>query len=348
LIKWSLCEHARHPNETNLDAHYFLPPSGLWATFLHSPGTIIQPRAPSLSTSLLPDPPGPRHLISNTPASPATFSLLRSTPKPPPAPSARVQPLSAAELLPRLRWANIGWSYHWGAKQYDFAREVQPVNELFRRVCVEVVRSVHWGDIFGLPGAELLDGWGDDGPDWQSWEETYGEYLKQLGRAHIVPPSYGYCSSWWHLQSLMQASLTFIKQRIPSWAMSTAPRFVPPHPSSRYRESPVLVIIAADLPSISLGNAAIFLIGGLTRDIAPIPILLRSGDIVVMSGPACRRAYHGVPRILEGTLPAHLGEDTQVDDESWPPYARYMNTARININVRQVFPKGFNSPTSST
>lgn len=128
--------------------------------------------------------------------------------------------------------------------------------------------------------------------------------------------------------------------------MSTAPRFVPPHPSSRYREPPVLVIIATDLPSISLGNAAVFLIGGLTRDIAPIPILLRSGDVVVMSGPACRRAYHGIPRILEGTLPAHLGEGIHVDDESWLPYARYMVTTRININVRQVFPKGFNPPST--
>ena len=43
----------------------------------------------------------------------------------------------------------------------------------------------------------------------------------------------------------------------------------------------------------SLGNAAVFLIGGQTRDIEPIPILLRSGDVVVMSGPHCRRAYHG-------------------------------------------------------
>ena len=196
LIKWSLCEHARHPNETNLDAHYVLPPSGLWATFLHSPETIIQPRSPSLTTSPLPDPPGPRHLVSNTPASPATFSLLKSAPKPPPAPSAHPQPLTAAELLPRLRWANIGWSYHWGAKQYDFAREVQPVSERFRSVCVEVVRSVHWDDIFGLPDAELLDGWGDDGPDWQPWEETYGEYSKRLDRARIIPHSCGHRSSW--------------------------------------------------------------------------------------------------------------------------------------------------------
>ncbi len=43
----------------------------------------------------------------------------------------------------------------------------------------------------------------------------------------------------------------------------------------------------------SLGNAAVFLIGGLTRDTEPVPILLRSGDVVIMSGPACRRAYHG-------------------------------------------------------
>src|SRR5216683_2534260 len=144
------------------------------------------------------------------------------------------------------------------------------------------------------------------------------------------------------LQSLTQASLTFTKQRTPSWVTSTAPRFVLPPPSSRYREPLPLPMIYTNLRPISLGNAAVFLIGGLSRDVAPIPILLRSGDIVIMSGPACRRAYHGVPRILEGTLPAHLGEGIYADDGSWVPYARYMNTTRININVRQVFPKGFN------
>ena len=94
-------------------------------------------------------------------------------------------------------------------------------------------------------------------------------------------------------------------------------------------------------PFKSLGNAAIFLIGSLTRDVVPNPILLRSGDIIVMSGPACRRAYHGVPRILEGTLPTYLDEGATVSGGTWAPYARYMRTARININVRQVFPSGF-------
>ncbi len=46
-----------------------------------------------------------------------------------------------------------------------------------------------------------------------------------------------------------------------------------------------------------LGCAAVFLIGGSTRDTEPVPILLRSGDVVVMSGPRCRRAYHGLYRV---------------------------------------------------
>ncbi|KAI9456448.1 hypothetical protein F5148DRAFT_368917 [Russula earlei] len=297
LIRWSLSEHARQPNETNLDTHYCLPTSGLWSTYLRSPETIITPRASS-SPNLSPDSPGRRHLISNTPASPAIFSLLVSTPKHPPAPSAHARPFNAGELLPRLRWANIGWSYHWATKQYDFSREVQPVGELFRKVCTEVVRSIRWHDIFGCHDTESLDGWGDDGPDWQTWEETY-------------EPDAG-------IVNFYQTKHTLMGHVDRSEICATSP-----------------------LVSISLGNAAIFLIGGLTREVVPIPILLRSGDIIVMSGPACRRAYHGVPRIFEGTLPAHLSEGTDTDDESWAPYARYMDTARININMRQVFPKGF-------
>lgn len=62
----------------------------------------------------------------------------------------------------------------------------------------------------------------------------------------------------------------------------------------------VIVLTVATL-SDRLGCAAVFLIGGLTRDDPPTPILLRSGDVVIMSGPACRRAYHG--RSLIDRLP---------------------------------------------
>ena len=109
-----------------------------------------------------------------------------------------------------------------------------------------------------------------------------------------------------------------------------------------------------------LGNAAIFLIGGQDRDQEPSAILLRSGDVVIMAGPVCRRAYHGrfmtfnemrwhapegsvlsgVPRILENTIPHHLMECNKPSGD-WKPYAQFLQKARININVRQVFPKGF-------
>ncbi|EPB81909.1 hypothetical protein HMPREF1544_11360 [Mucor circinelloides 1006PhL] len=93
----------------------------------------------------------------------------------------------------------------------------------------------------------------------------------------------------------------------------------------------------APLISMSLGHACIYLIGGNTRDTKPIPLKLNSGDMIVMTAIA-RRAYHGVPRILENTLPDYMLPEN-VDDEDWKMYGEYMKTTRINLNIRQVFPK---------
>lgn len=41
-----------------------------------------------------------------------------------------------------------------------------------------------------------------------------------------------------------------------------------------------------------LGHAGIFLLGGTTRQTPPIPIVLRSGDVLVMAGRG-RKCYHG-------------------------------------------------------
>lgn len=49
--------------------------------------------------------------------------------------------------------------------------------------------------------------------------------------------------------------------------------------------------------SSSLGQSAIFLIGGQSRQQKPLPLLLRSGDVVVMAGKS-RTAYHAVPHVL--------------------------------------------------
>jgi alkylated DNA repair protein (DNA oxidative demethylase) len=57
---------------------------------------------------------------------------------------------------------------------------------------------------------------------------------------------------------------------------------------------------AAAVLSLSLGDEAVFRIGGLARTDATERLLLRSGDIVVLGG-AARLAYHGIDRIKSGT-----------------------------------------------
>ncbi|KAG1803594.1 uncharacterized protein HD556DRAFT_1227041 [Suillus plorans] len=295
LVRWALRDHARHPNETNLDAHYILPEEGLWNAHLSSDAPLVRTRActPELSNTKSGNS-GPRQLVSNTPADPANFQSMLHSPKPLPAPSPTVSPASPTTLISKLRWANIGWSYHWGSKQYDFTKGKGHVDNEIGAICKRAVSSVDWKKVFGQSDEE---GWSDE--HWRSWHETYEP------DAGIV--------NYYQIKDTLMAHVDR------SEVCATSP-----------------------LVSISLGNAAIFLIGGLTRDVEPTAILLRSGDVVIMSGPACRRAYHGVPRILEDTLPEHFS--LKLDGEglsSWTSYELYMRTTRININVRQVFPKGF-------
>lgn len=83
---------------------------------------------------------------------------------------------------------------------------------------------------------------------------------------------------------------------------------------------------AAPVVSVSLGDPAVFRVGGLARRDATASILLESGDVAVLGG-AARLAYHGVDRVRFGgssLLPAggrinltfrvvapHIGAETQ-------------------------------------
>uniref|UniRef100_A0A182RCH2 Fe2OG dioxygenase domain-containing protein n=1 Tax=Anopheles funestus TaxID=62324 RepID=A0A182RCH2_ANOFN len=103
----------------------------------------------------------------------------------------------------------------------------------------------------------------------------------------------------------------------------------------------------APLFSFSFGQPAVFLIGGTTRDEEPDAILLRSGDIVIMTG-ASRQCYHAVPRICtDSELPEEMGRSAErwekpdsfkehCTDETWVDAQQYIQYSRININVRQV------------
>lgn len=136
--------------------------------------------------------------------------------------------------------------------------------------------------------------------------------------------------------------------------------------------------LQAPLFSFSFGQSAIFLIGGTSKDIKPSAILLKSGDVLVMSHES-RICYHAVPRIVKAkeepwnnimitmqketisaTTPAikKLKMDLSNENESiqfglnpilyqqiqnedfWQPFQSYLNESRININVRQVLNKG--------
>jgi alkylated DNA repair protein (DNA oxidative demethylase) len=56
----------------------------------------------------------------------------------------------------------------------------------------------------------------------------------------------------------------------------------------------------APVVSVSLGDAALFRVGGTARGGPAARLELRSGDVVVMGGPA-RLCFHGVDRILPGS-----------------------------------------------
>lgn len=66
--------------------------------------------------------------------------------------------------------------------------------------------------------------------------------------------------------------------------------------------------IAAGIPivSISLGDDARFVVGGVSRRDPTSAVMLKSGDVLVMGGPS-RLRYHGVTRIVPGTAPVGTG-----------------------------------------
>jgi alkylated DNA repair protein (DNA oxidative demethylase) len=75
--------------------------------------------------------------------------------------------------------------------------------------------------------------------------------------------------------------------------------------------------LSAPVVSISLGDTAIFRVGGVCRGAPTRSFRLQSGDAMILEGPA-RLAFHGVDRILAGSSTL-LGE-----------------VGRINLTLRRV------------
>jgi len=95
------------------------------------------------------------------------------------------------------------------------------------------------------------------------------------------------------------------------------------------------------LVSISLGCDGLFIIGLRDSNDPSDPrasryhtLRLRSGDAVYMSEKA-RYAWHGVPKIISGTVPKLLDSWPGAQFPSWQDY-RFMHDKRVNLNVRQM------------
>lgn len=130
--------------------------------------------------------------------------------------------------------------------------------------------------------------------------------------------------------------------------------------------------LALDKPviSLSLGLPAVFLLGGKTKDDAPvIPILVRPGDVMILGGES-RLFYHGMARVFPAdvTLPS-VSKDlvapkpfqvtresvlarsdcsgmeaaTDVPASDRKALEEYLRQYRININIRQVLPDGMDT-----
>lgn len=93
--------------------------------------------------------------------------------------------------------------------------------------------------------------------------------------------------------------------------------------------------------SFSVGCAAVFLLGGSRKEDAPVPVLVRSGDALLLSG-ASRLAFHGVARVFDASAPGELFAPLAAAAAS--PRERleraalraFVRHARLNVNVRQV------------
>lgn len=82
--------------------------------------------------------------------------------------------------------------------------------------------------------------------------------------------------------------------------------------------------LSAPVVSVSLGDEALFRIGGDRRRAPTQSVMLSSGDVVMFGGPA-RLAYHGIDRVRPGSSSLIPGG------------------GRINLTLRRVTPSGLHT-----
>ncbi|GAA5860069.1 hypothetical protein JCM8547_003082 [Rhodosporidiobolus lusitaniae] len=148
-------QHARRPNLTNLDPHYVLPEGGLWNAWLARRGEEV---VPALKTEEAVSPgTGSGYDTPSTDAGSRTGSR-----------DGREKQVTVRELLPKLRWSNVGFHYNWTTKLYEFERGCVPLPPLVHRSCRDIIRATPWELVF--PGETANE---ESKASWRSWKEDY-------------------------------------------------------------------------------------------------------------------------------------------------------------------------------
>ncbi|KAJ1962622.1 hypothetical protein IWQ62_003467, partial [Dispira parvispora] len=323
-VKRCLREYAMPPAKSNLEALYRMPSAGVWN--LYEQGERNQWPAGDTRRGV-----SKLSREDNTSAKTATAATSSSNMNEEDPPAYQVTTdtqlssgdsmVDAAQLVPKLRWVTLGYQYNWSIKEY-FWDSPLPFPGPVARLAQTVVQGIHdvgyrYADEQNFTSSTSADPTADPDKKVQPQYtvlpcETSSTKAQDQGYIHRYDP---------HLFQAEAGVVNFYQNRDSLMG----------HQDRSERN------MTAPLVSVSLGNTAIFVIGEETKDVLPLAIYLRSGDIVCMCGPR-RRAFHGVPRILEDTLPSYLAptEEVITEDPDWALFGEYMTSTRLNINVRQV------------
>ena len=214
----------------------------------------------------------------------------------------------------RLRWSNLGFSYDWSTRQYPvFGPPPQPQGEGMQTAARPLADVPGTTTLRATPAAqmELQSGFPAD-------LGALGSRLAALVGMEFTPES-GICNYYSSLTTAMGAHVDDAEHDL---------------------SKPVV--------GLCFGCTGLFLLGGRTRQDAPVAFYVRSGDALIMGGPV-RTAYHGVPRILaepagvaafDAAIDAAQqrpdGRFAAVTPAEWALLRQYMATCRLNINMRQV------------
>ncbi|KAK4053446.1 hypothetical protein OIV83_001613 [Microbotryomycetes sp. JL201] len=164
------------PNVTSLSAHYVLPAEGIWTYYERgqldtvverkdTPREIILKREPNNFEPVTGDN-WTRVKDRGKPAEPLIQHSNTSSPALSENGEAEVRrDATVGELLPRLRWTTIGWTYDWTSKTYDFDSPQTHLPPLVHKCCRAVVRALPWDRVFSFSN--------DEDEDWINWKTHY-------------------------------------------------------------------------------------------------------------------------------------------------------------------------------